>query len=63
MEFIQDYSHMPENTVCYHIYLYHILNIVEALAEGMAELLPKFALACEEYLERQRGEDNEKETC
>jgi DNA topoisomerase VI subunit B len=36
---------------------------VETLENEITGLLPKFAKALEEYLERQRDENNEKETC
>jgi hypothetical protein len=47
----------------FHFITYCILEIVETLENEITGLLPKFAKALEEYLERQRDENNEKETC
>ena len=63
MEFVQDYHHWELNAAQYHLSLFIILDIAKNLEEEMSRLLPKFAKAMEEYLERQRDENNEKETC
>lgn len=60
VEFIQDYRHVQEDAHSYIMFLFLVLDIVENLEGEMAELLPKFAKACEEYIERQHGKGDKK---
>ena len=63
MEFVQDYHHWELNAAQYHLFVFIILKLAKNLEEEMSKLLPNFAKALEEYLERKPGDDNEKDTC